>query len=161
AIWNAILYDLDLSYVNPPPTYTDRSQRIRTPSEILESRRGTCLDLTVLLCSCLEHVDIYPTIVLLNQHAFPAYWRSPRRHADFWGTGESALEEEVEPTDDKISPRGRMDDLYENFSWLLRPTGYDRIVRAIADGSLVPIESVWLTTRQSFAAAREAGGENL
>ena len=55
------------------------SQRIRTPSEIVAGGFGTCIDLALLFASCLEAVEIYPVVFLLNDHAFPGYWRTPRR----------------------------------------------------------------------------------
>ena len=34
AIWAALQHDLPVSYINPPPSYTSQSQRLRTPTEI-------------------------------------------------------------------------------------------------------------------------------
>ena len=78
AIWSTIVHELDLGYINPPPTYSNAldSQRLRTPTTIERWRSGTCIDLALLLASCLELVDIYPVMFLLNDHAFPGYWRS-------------------------------------------------------------------------------------
>lgn len=77
AIWAALLHDLPLGYINPPPTYTTASQRIRSPSQILADHRGTCIDLALLLAACLEYVGIHPVLFLIQGHAFPGYWRSP------------------------------------------------------------------------------------
>ncbi|MEO7360925.1 MAG: CHAT domain-containing protein, partial [Gemmatimonadaceae bacterium] len=54
AIWYALLYKVPVSYINPPPTYSVSSQRIRTPSEVVNSAFGTCIDLALLTASCLE-----------------------------------------------------------------------------------------------------------
>src|SRR5690606_23901760 len=53
AIWSALIYDTPLSYINPPPTFTNSSQRLRTPSDVILGKRGTCIDLALLLASCL------------------------------------------------------------------------------------------------------------
>src|SRR5262249_50194337 len=66
ALWTALVQEFRLAYINPPPAYSERNQRLRTPSEILASSSGTCIDLALLLASCLEYVDIYPVVVLLS-----------------------------------------------------------------------------------------------
>jgi hypothetical protein len=76
AIWSALTHDFQLGYINPPPTYTVKSQRLRTPSDVISGRFGTCIDLALILCACLEYVNIYPVMFLLSGHAFPGYWRS-------------------------------------------------------------------------------------
>ncbi len=61
AVWANLLHDWRLGYINPPPTYSGQldSQRLRRPTAILESRSGTCIDLALLLASCLRS-DICP-----------------------------------------------------------------------------------------------------
>lgn len=76
AIWWALVNDYALGYINPPPSFTEDAQRLRTPSEVIGGKRGTCIDLTLLLAACLEYIEIYPVIFLLSDHAFPGYWRS-------------------------------------------------------------------------------------
>src|SRR4029077_20612141 len=77
SIWWGLLQEHQLSYINPPPSFTQMSQRLRTPSDIIAGKRGTCIDLTLLLSALLEYVDIYPVVFLLDGHAFPGYLRSP------------------------------------------------------------------------------------
>lgn len=76
AIWNALVYDHKISYVNPPPTYEKFSQRLRSPTTIITEGRGTCLDLSLLFCACLEYVGINPVMVLISGHAFPGWWNT-------------------------------------------------------------------------------------
>ena len=83
AIWTALVNEYRLQYINPPPSYSEQSQRLRTPSDILASNTGTCIDLALLLASCLEYIDIYPVVVLLTGHAFVGYWRSEEAHDAF------------------------------------------------------------------------------
>lgn len=83
AIWSALQHTLRLDYVNPPPSYTKASQRLRTPEEILRARRGTCIELTLMLASCWEHVGIYPVIFLTRGHAFAGFWTSIGARRDF------------------------------------------------------------------------------
>ena len=76
AIWWALVHDYAIGYINPPPSFVENEQRLRTPSEVVQGKRGTCIDLALLLAACLEYIEIYPVIFLLRDHAFPGYWRS-------------------------------------------------------------------------------------
>jgi len=106
ALWSALAFDQGLSYINPPPGATDKAQRLRTPSDVIDGRRGTCIDLALLLAACLEQVGIYPVIFLLWDHAFPGYWRDEKNYKDFLGmkgmpkTGAQSQEEYEDPAAD-------------------------------------------------------------
>ena len=76
AIWTALVNEYRLQYINPPPAYSTRNQRLRTPTDIVASNSGTCIDLALLLASCLEYIDVNPVLVLQEGHAFAGYWRS-------------------------------------------------------------------------------------
>ncbi len=75
AIWNAVCR-MDVRYINPPPSFVAGGQRIRTARQIDEERLATCLDLAVLLCSCMEAAGLRPLIVLQREHAFASVWLS-------------------------------------------------------------------------------------
>lgn len=157
SIWSALLHDLPLAYVNPPPTYTAASQRLRTPSDVVNGKRGTCIDLTLLLAACLEYVDIYPVVFLLNDHAFPGYWRDLDSHRDF----ESVLgaDRAEVPTDALSARSGEAEG--QSRRWLMPRNCYTEILQFIHSGQLVPLETVWLTRRASFWDAIEEGVRNL
>ena len=74
AIWDAARA-LNIAYSNPPGSWAGEGQKVRTPSDVLEGRVGTCLDTSVVLAAALEHVGINSTIWLLQGHAFLGYWR--------------------------------------------------------------------------------------
>ena len=156
AIWSAILHEWQLGYVNPPPTYSKGldSQRLRTPSTIFGNRSGTCIDLALLMAACLELVDIYPVIFLLDSHAFPGYWRSDTAHEDF-------LKAQGGRVDAPADPKGTVVAGTQNESWISGRLAYDEIVRQIDRGCLVPIESVKLTENCGFWEAVKAGKDNL
>jgi hypothetical protein len=156
ALWSAILHEWQLGYINPPPTYSRGldSQRLRTPSAVLAGRSGTCIDLTLLMAACLELVDIYPVIFLLDGHAFPGYWRSDEAHQEFLQVQEARV-------DEPIDPRGTVVAGTQAERWVSGRLAYDEIVRQVDQGHLVPIESVKLTENCGFWAAVEAGKENL
>ena len=66
--------ELDVYYAEPPASW-GYGQKVRTPGDVFEQRIGTCLDTTVALASCLEHVGITPVVWVARGHAFLGYWR--------------------------------------------------------------------------------------
>jgi hypothetical protein len=147
ALWWAVVHDYSLAYINPPPSFRDDAQRLRTPSEVIEGRRGTCIDLTLLLAACLEYVEIYPVIFLLNDHAFPGYWRSER----------SYLELSAVMTKTPIAPAEALADA----AWMLGKNRFADVVGLVQQGHIVPLESVLLTSRSGFWPAVEEGLQDL
>ncbi|WP_197030117.1 DUF4011 domain-containing protein [Cellulomonas sp. URHE0023] len=65
----------DIRYAEPPASWGDTGQKVRTPYEVLVGRLGTCLDTTVTLAAALEHAGINSTLWLLKGHSFIGYWR--------------------------------------------------------------------------------------
>lgn len=65
----------DIRYAEPPASWGLDGQKVRTPSEVLEGRLGTCLDTTVTLAAALEEAGINSTLWLLPGHIFLGYWR--------------------------------------------------------------------------------------
>jgi len=158
ALWCALLYDFSFNYINPPPTYTKQSQRIRTPGELLAGRRGTCIDLALLLAACLEYIEIYPVIFLIKGHAFPGYWRSHAAHEKFVKGDEpdvriGRLSATTGATGDPNPPW--------YFGVKVNPRAYEITLQSIRDRDIVPIETVWLTQRGGFYSAIEEGAKNL
>ena len=76
ALWSAVR-SLGINYIYPPASFEKTGQKIRTPSMILESRVGTCLDLTMLFCSLLEQSHLRPLVVMMKGHAFVGLWLQP------------------------------------------------------------------------------------
>ncbi|MCD4670508.1 MAG: hypothetical protein K8S14_08680 [Actinomycetia bacterium] len=80
-----------LNYINPPPIPVYKpddqfasGQRVRSPDEVIERHRGTCHDLAILFASCLEHIGIYPLIILIQGHTFVGFWMDAKAHQDYW-----------------------------------------------------------------------------
>ena len=63
----------NIAYANPPASF-EGIQRVRMPHKVLEERKGTCLDLTVLYTACLEAAGLHPLIILVYGHAFAGCW---------------------------------------------------------------------------------------
>jgi superfamily I DNA and/or RNA helicase len=65
---------LKIQYSNPPTSYDQASQRVRTAPEIIESKSATCLDSTLLMASALEAAGYLPIIAIAPGHAFVGAW---------------------------------------------------------------------------------------
>lgn len=76
------LQDLDITYINPPASFEDTGQKVRTPSRISEHRLGTCLDLAVYGAALLEQCGLNPIVVLVKGHAFAGVWLSDESFPD-------------------------------------------------------------------------------
>jgi hypothetical protein len=94
-------------------------------------------------------------IFLLNDHAFPGYWRSDDAHESF---NAMATDWVKEITEDNLKEAAS--DVAAQ-GWVLTKSGYDEILRQVDEGNLVPIESTMLTEGAGFWAAVEAARENF
>lgn len=65
----------DIRYAEPPASWGDIGQKVRTPAEVLDKRLGTCLDTTLVMAAVLEQCGINSTVWLIRGHAFLGYWR--------------------------------------------------------------------------------------
>jgi hypothetical protein len=65
----------EIRYSNPPAGWGDVGQKIRTPSEVLDGRVGTCIDTVVVLAAALEQAGLLPLLWVVDGHAFLGYWR--------------------------------------------------------------------------------------
>jgi len=77
AIFTAIA-DLDITYVGTPASFERTGQKVRTPDQLVESRMGNCLDLTVFMAAAVEQAGLNPLLVLVEGHAFPGLWLAER-----------------------------------------------------------------------------------
>ncbi|MGK5170454.1 DUF4011 domain-containing protein [Geodermatophilus sp. CPCC 205761] len=67
-----------IRYSEPPASWADVGQKVRTPGDVLDGRVGTCLDTVVVLAAALEQAGIRPLLWLAEGHAFLGYWREER-----------------------------------------------------------------------------------
>lgn len=156
ALWYAVLDRHALAYINPPPSYGVSTQRLRTPSQLLAERRGTCIDLALLLAACLEYVGISPVLFLLAGHAFAGYWRSEGVYAGF-RTLQAGRGEPLATDRPDSGPRSAL----ANPKGVIGQGQQREVQQHIALGHLVPLETTWLTARGSFDAAVEEGRHNV
>jgi hypothetical protein len=67
-----------IRYSEPPATWSDVGQQVRTPGDVLTWKVGTPLDTVVLLAAALEQAGIRPLLWLAEGHSFLGYWREER-----------------------------------------------------------------------------------
>ncbi|WP_229719161.1 DUF4011 domain-containing protein [Nocardia jinanensis] len=75
AIYEA-LRTRQIRYINPPASFEDTGQKIRTTAQVLEQRFGTCIDLSVTYAACLEAAGLRPLVWLVEGHAFGGFLRN-------------------------------------------------------------------------------------
>ncbi|WP_081865953.1 DUF4011 domain-containing protein [Blastococcus sp. URHD0036] len=80
----------DIRYSEPPASWADVGQKVRSPGDVLDGRVGTCLDTVVVLAAALEHAGIRPLLWIAEGHSFLGYWREER-------SAESAATTDVAP----------------------------------------------------------------
>ena len=90
----AALQEQNIAYAMPPASF-EESQRIRMPDAVLESKQGTCLDLSVLYCSCLEAAGLNPMLILVQGHAFAGCWLENETFSDCLQYDMSALTKRI------------------------------------------------------------------
>ncbi len=77
AIWSAVSARR-LVYAEPPASFESEGQKIRTPSEVLDTGLATCLDTTVLFAAALEQAGLNPVVAFTKGHAFCGVWLQPQ-----------------------------------------------------------------------------------
>jgi very-short-patch-repair endonuclease len=68
------IQSLGMSYVGAPASFEEIGQKVRLADALLADGMGNCLDLTVLVGSCLEQMGLSPLLVVQQRHAFPGVW---------------------------------------------------------------------------------------
>ena len=63
-----------ISYIGTPASFESVGQKVRFAEAVLRESLGNCLDVSVLVASCLEQMGISPLIAIQRGHAFPGAW---------------------------------------------------------------------------------------
>jgi hypothetical protein len=142
AMWWALIGNLSLSYIGAPPSYGVNAQRLRSPSSVLKGRRGTCIDLALLLASCLEYIDLHPLLFLLRGHAFAGYYKTSE-------SSKKVYEWNAESGD----PDGDL--------WVLGESFYPAMMKLIEAGEIVPVETTGLAKKWGFEKAIKEAKDRL
>src|SRR3954467_8791462 len=68
-----------IRHSEPPASWIEVGQQVRSPGDVLAWRVGTPLDLVVLLAAALEQAGLRPLLWLAEGHSFLGYWRGEGR----------------------------------------------------------------------------------
>lgn len=158
AIWTALVNEYRIQYINPPPAYSRTTQRLRTPTDVLTSNTGTCIDLALLLASCFEYIGVYPVVVLLTDHAFVGYWRSEGAHDNFVSV--RSIPQALPDIGSRAARETAMP-YVDQYGWRLTKLNYAEMMHYVTTNHLVMLEATYLTAAKSFADAQTEGRANL
>lgn len=98
AVWSAVCGH-QISYVLPPASFEKAGQKVRSPSQVLESRVGTCLDTALLFAAALEQAGLNPILLLTKGHAFTGVWLQPLEFAQILNEDASSVRKRIELQD--------------------------------------------------------------
>lgn len=73
AVYGA-LHDCGIIYRQAPASFFDIGQRITMPDQVLETKLGNCIELTLLFASVLESIGINCVIIIEKGHAYLGVW---------------------------------------------------------------------------------------
>ncbi len=76
AIYEALRSE-GLFYSSIPASFESLGQRVRLADKVLTDKTGNCLDLSILMASCLEDAGINPVIIFMKGHAMVGAWLTP------------------------------------------------------------------------------------
>lgn len=75
AIFNA-LRQRNIRYINPPASFENSGQKIRSSTKVLSDQMGTCIDLAVTYAAIAEQAGLHPAIFILQGHAMAGIYTS-------------------------------------------------------------------------------------
>jgi len=81
AIYGALQSE-GITYCVAPASFELVGQKVRLADAVQTTKMGNCLDLSLLYAACLEHIGLNPMIVLVQGHAFVAFWQEEESFAE-------------------------------------------------------------------------------
>lgn len=94
ALYKAI-QQKELIYSSMPPSFEKTGQRIRLMDQVLDTKFGNCIDISLLLAALLESVDLNPIIIITKGHAFAGVWLTDQRFDSMVNFDQAALSKRI------------------------------------------------------------------
>src|SRR5690606_22404864 len=94
ALYNAVRQE-ELIYSAMPASFEKTGQRIRLIHQVLETKFGNCIDISLLFAALLESVDLNPIIILIQGHAFVGVWLDDKRFDSMINFDQAALSKRI------------------------------------------------------------------
>lgn len=98
----AAIGQCDITYATTPASFETYGQRIRLVDKILKDKLGNCIDLSLLMCSCLESIGINTVLLLFKGHAMMGFWLKPMSKRTAVNYDVKALKDDIEGGDMEI-----------------------------------------------------------
>lgn len=95
SIYNALL-DENITYAVRSACYEETGQRIRLIDQVLNTKLGNCIELSLLLCSCLEAIGIRTVLIIYPEHAIMGAWLEPMMSVPMVGYDAALLKDCIE-----------------------------------------------------------------
>lgn len=73
AIYDSVR-EQSIRYSNPAASFEKTGQRVRFGTQMMKSKLGTCLDLSLLFASIMEQAGLHPLVLLHHGHAYVGCW---------------------------------------------------------------------------------------
>ena len=73
AIWSAAT-GLGLTYAEPPASFEQEGQKIRSPARVADEGLATCLDSALFLAAAFEAAGLNPVVLFSRGHAWVGVW---------------------------------------------------------------------------------------
>lgn len=70
----AAIHQLGIVYRSVPASYEEVGQRITMPDQVIATKIGNCIELTLLMASVLEAIGINCVVILQKGHAYLGVW---------------------------------------------------------------------------------------
>ncbi len=70
----AAIHDLGIVYRGMPASYEEVGQRITMPDQVMLSKIGNCIELTLLMATVLEAIGLNCIIIIQQGHAYLGVW---------------------------------------------------------------------------------------
>lgn len=94
ALYKAI-QNQELIYSAMPPSFENHGQRIRLVDQVIETKFGNCIDITLLFAACLEASDLNPIIIITKGHAFVGVWLEDKRFESMINFDQAAIAKRI------------------------------------------------------------------
>lgn len=91
----AAIQEKNIVYAEPPASFEDMGQRVRLADEIMNTRFGTCMDMTLLYAACLEAMGLNALLIMMDGHIFAGTWLVDDSFPDPWTDDPSQIEKRV------------------------------------------------------------------
>lgn len=85
----------ELIYSSLPPSFESHGQRIRLIDQVISTKFGNCIDISLLFAACLEAIDLNPILVITKGHAFVGVWLENQRFDSMINYDQAAISKRI------------------------------------------------------------------